>query len=189
MLSFRIISSCRGDGRQPCPRPSRSMSRASSLAHSSVVQSRTRTMSVRSALSSFRSAIARRRVARGAVAPYSAVGSWSAFLPGFAVLLADGAATFVRGGGSFAPPSALRLRNERGPILPRPVQDLYELVRHDPRLFARSGSRRKTRRNLLRKLLELLDFMVPQGRIELPTSPLPRVRSTTELLRRNRALR
>ena len=26
--------------------------------------------------------------------------------------------------------------------------------------------------------------MVPQGRIELPTSPLPRVRSTTELLRR-----
>ena len=25
--------------------------------------------------------------------------------------------------------------------------------------------------------------MVPQGRIELPTSPLPRVRSTTELLR------
>ncbi len=27
--------------------------------------------------------------------------------------------------------------------------------------------------------------MVPQGRIELPTSPLPRVRSTTELLRRD----
>ena len=26
--------------------------------------------------------------------------------------------------------------------------------------------------------------MVPQGRIELPTSPLPRVRSATELLRR-----
>ena len=26
--------------------------------------------------------------------------------------------------------------------------------------------------------------LVPQGRIELPTSPLPRVRSTTELLRR-----
>jgi hypothetical protein len=28
---------------------------------------------------------------------------------------------------------------------------------------------------------------VPQGRIELPTSPLPRVRSTTELLRREGA--
>ncbi len=28
------------------------------------------------------------------------------------------------------------------------------------------------------------EMMVPQGRIELPTSPLPRVRSTTELLRR-----
>ena len=30
---------------------------------------------------------------------------------------------------------------------------------------------------------ELLKKLVPQGRIELPTSPLPRVRSTTELLR------
>ncbi len=29
--------------------------------------------------------------------------------------------------------------------------------------------------------------LVPQGRIELPTSPLPRVRSTTELLRRSPA--
>ena len=67
-------------------------------------------------------------------------------------------------------------------------QTVLRLAFSDPLTFTPEGVYGTPKTTLPFKVLGHFDNqkceMVPQGRIELPTSPLPRVRSTTELLRR-----